>query len=92
MSAATVKTEVAAAIQFASQVAMLFPGTGTAVSTVLQLAPGAIGLVSAIMDMAAQNRGPTADEQAKLDALIADNSAKIHEAAVKAAAELAKQA
>lgn len=86
MSAATVKTEVAAALQFASQVAMLFPGAGSVVGTMLQLGPGAIELVSALMNMAAENRGPTEAEQAELDAHIASNSKRIHDAALAAAA------
>lgn len=91
MSAATVKTEVAAALQFASLVAQFIPGAGPIVGQVLQLAPEAMNLVSAVMGMAAEGRGPTAEEQAALDALIAENSRKIHDAGEKARAALAGQ-
>lgn len=89
--AKVVANEVTAALQFAGQVALLFPGVGSVLGPVLQLAPEAIGLVTAVMNMAAQNRGPTEEEKAALDAHIADNSRAIHEAAERARVALAGQ-
>ena len=85
-----IQGEITAALRFAALVAQLVPGAGTVVGQVLSLAPSAISLVSSVIAMAANNRAPTADEEAKLNALIAENSATLHAAAERARAALAQ--
>ncbi len=88
-SPVVVENEIILALRFAAQVAALFPGAGAVIGPMLQLAPAGIALVQAVGSMATHGRGPTPEERAQLDTLIAENTSAIHAAAVKAAASLA---
>jgi hypothetical protein len=86
----TTISEIQAGIAFAAQVAGFFPGAGTAVAMIARLEPAGLALVQSVIGMMQSGKGPTAADIALLDQQIAADSATLHNNAVAAAAQLAK--